>query len=106
MRDLVFWRDDGVPVPAVTAVQMREVDRIAVEEFGLGILQMMENAGRNLARIVQEISRSLQETATLDDNGQVFHPGQRSWLRRQENEREGIPVDPGLWAILEEAAGA
>ncbi|TKJ29989.1 MAG: NAD(P)H-hydrate epimerase [Chloroflexi bacterium B3_Chlor] len=28
---------------------MREVDRIAVEEFGLGILQMMENAGRNLA---------------------------------------------------------
>ena len=28
---------------------MREVDRIAVDEFGLGILQMMENAGRNLA---------------------------------------------------------
>lgn len=36
-------------VPAVTAIQMREVDRIAVEDFGLGILQMMENAGRNLA---------------------------------------------------------
>jgi NAD(P)H-hydrate epimerase len=29
---------------------MREVDRIAVEDFGLGILQMMENAGRNLAQ--------------------------------------------------------
>jgi NAD(P)H-hydrate epimerase len=28
---------------------MREVDRVAVEVFGLGILQMMENAGRNLA---------------------------------------------------------
>jgi NAD(P)H-hydrate epimerase len=36
-------------VPAVTAEQMREIDRIAVEDFGLGILQMMENAGRNMA---------------------------------------------------------
>jgi NAD(P)H-hydrate epimerase len=28
---------------------MRAVDRVAVEDFGLEILQMMENAGRNLA---------------------------------------------------------
>ncbi len=38
-----------VQVPHVDEAQMREVDRIAVEEFQLGILQMMENAGRNLA---------------------------------------------------------
>jgi NAD(P)H-hydrate epimerase len=49
---MVFRTEDGVVVPAVTADQMREVDRIAVEEFGLGILQMMENAGRNLAENV------------------------------------------------------
>ncbi len=47
-----FRTVDGIPVPAVTAEQMREVDRIAVEDFGLGILQMMENAGRNLAQNV------------------------------------------------------
>jgi NAD(P)H-hydrate epimerase len=45
-----FRTDDGMLVPAVTADGMREVDRIAMEEFGLGILQMMENAGRNLAQ--------------------------------------------------------
>ena len=39
------------PVPHVDEAQMREVDRIAVEVFGLGILQMMENAGRNLAAL-------------------------------------------------------
>ncbi len=33
---------------------MREVDRIAVEDFGLGILQMMENAGRNLAYLARK----------------------------------------------------
>jgi len=50
-----FWTQDGRTVPAVTAEQMREVDRIAVEDFGLGILQMMENAGRNLAGHVMEM---------------------------------------------------
>ncbi len=45
-----FRTEGGNPVPAVTAEQMREVDRIAVEEFGLSILQMMENAGRSLAQ--------------------------------------------------------
>jgi NAD(P)H-hydrate epimerase len=49
MSDHLFYTPDGTAVPTITAEQMREVDRVAVEEFGLGILQMMENAGRNLA---------------------------------------------------------
>lgn len=44
-----FSTIDGSAVAAVTAAEMREVDRVAVEEFGLTLLQMMENAGRNLA---------------------------------------------------------
>ena len=52
---MTFQTEDGVVVPAVTTAQMREVDRIAVEEFGLGLLQMMENAGRNLAENVLEL---------------------------------------------------
>jgi NAD(P)H-hydrate epimerase len=50
-----FRTEDGAIVPAITAAQMREVDRIALEEFGLGVLQMMENAGRNLAQNVQDM---------------------------------------------------
>ena len=38
-------------IPALTATQMRDIDRIAEEEFHLGVLQMMENAGRNLAQL-------------------------------------------------------
>jgi NAD(P)H-hydrate epimerase len=33
----------------VTADEMRDVDRVAVEDVGLQLLQMMENAGRTLA---------------------------------------------------------
>ncbi|MDY6819977.1 MAG: NAD(P)H-hydrate epimerase [Halobacteriales archaeon] len=49
MSDVSFRTPDGTDVPSVTASEMREVDRIAVEEVGLQLLQMMENAGRNLA---------------------------------------------------------
>ncbi|UCF62187.1 MAG: NAD(P)H-hydrate epimerase [Anaerolineaceae bacterium] len=55
MRELVFETEYGVLVPAVTAEQMLEVDRLATETFHLGILQMMENAGRNLAHNVIEL---------------------------------------------------
>jgi len=47
-----FVTSSGTQVPAVTAETMREVDRIAVEDVGLELLQMMENAGRTLAHRV------------------------------------------------------
>lgn len=40
-------------VPSVTAAQMREVDRITVEDLGVALLQMMENAGRALAELTR-----------------------------------------------------
>lgn len=44
-----FIAETGIEVPAVTADEMREVDRIATEETGPSLLQMMEHAGRSLA---------------------------------------------------------
>ena len=44
-----FVTKDGLTVPSVSREQMIEVDRIAVEETGPNLYQMMENAGRNLA---------------------------------------------------------
>ncbi|ELZ95153.1 sugar kinase [Haloferax mucosum ATCC BAA-1512] len=41
--------EHGRAVPAVTADEMRDVDRVAVETVGLGLLQMMEH-GRADAR--------------------------------------------------------
>ena len=49
MTSSSFVTSAGIEVPAVTADQMREVDRIAIEETGPNLYQMMENAGRNLA---------------------------------------------------------
>lgn len=56
--DDAFRTPDGTPVPAVTAAEMAEVDRVATGEFELALLSMMENAGRGLAD---------RSTATPDD---------------------------------------
>lgn len=50
-----FVSDTGVIVPAITTNQMREVDRVAIEELGPNLYQMMENAGRNLALMVMDV---------------------------------------------------
>jgi NAD(P)H-hydrate epimerase len=41
-------------IPAITTNQMREVDRWMVEEYGIELMQMMENAGRNLAALSRD----------------------------------------------------
>jgi NAD(P)H-hydrate epimerase len=49
-----FITESGRHVDAVTPAEMTEIDRIAVEESGPNIYQMMENAGRNMAELVLE----------------------------------------------------
>ena len=44
-----FNTENGIRIKAITTKQMIEVDRIATEETGPNLFQMMENAGRNLA---------------------------------------------------------
>ncbi|MDA1095910.1 MAG: NAD(P)H-hydrate epimerase [Chloroflexi bacterium] len=46
--------DDGLEIPYVSTEQMREVDRLMVEEYGIALIQMMENAGRNLAHLARK----------------------------------------------------
>lgn len=60
-----FFTDSGIEVPAVTAKQMREVDRISGEETGPNLFQMMENAGRNLALLAIAVLGDAWNKATI-----------------------------------------
>lgn len=42
-------------VPALTTDQMVEVDRLMIEEFGISLVQMMENAGSGLASLAVQM---------------------------------------------------
>jgi NAD(P)H-hydrate epimerase len=47
--------DEQVWIPAITTEQMVEVDRLMIEEYGITLMQMMENAGRNLAELARRM---------------------------------------------------
>ena len=40
-------------IPYLTTDQMREVDRAMIEDYHIELIQMMENAGRNLAHLAR-----------------------------------------------------
>jgi len=45
---------NGEPVvPFISTAQMREVDRAMIEDYGILLIQMMENAGRGLAGLAR-----------------------------------------------------
>ncbi len=95
-----FHTEDGAAVPAVTADQMREVDRIAVDEFGLGILQMMENAGRSLAEHVLAMLAGAEGEVTVLAGSGGNGGGGLCCARHLHN--RGVKV----WVVLDRAAEA
>ncbi len=42
-------------IPALTTTQIAEVDRLMIKEYGILVIQMMENAGRNLAELARRM---------------------------------------------------
>src|SRR5258705_216543 len=51
---------------ALTAAEMREVDRLTTERYGIPSLQLMEAAGKNVAdAVLREFSPGLPQRVTL-----------------------------------------
>jgi NAD(P)H-hydrate epimerase len=91
----------GRSVTAVTADEMRDVDRVAVEEIGLQLLQMMENAGRTLAWHV----RALRESDVIVVAGNGGNGGGGLTCARHLVNR-GVPVRVVLDRPSDELRGA
>jgi hypothetical protein len=51
----LFPTVEASAVPWLSVEQMREVDRIMVEELGISLVRMMENAGRSLAQVARKL---------------------------------------------------
>ena len=64
-----FVGPDDRPVTAVTAAEMRDVDRVAVEEIGLNLPRMTEHAGRGLADVVLSARPTDLPVTVLAGNG-------------------------------------
>ena len=53
----------------LTAEQMSEVDRVAIEDFGVDLVRMMENAGRGMADVVLTRYRAATVTVLAGSGG-------------------------------------
>jgi NAD(P)H-hydrate epimerase len=102
-------------VPAITSVQMIEVDRRMIEAYGISLVQMMENAGRNLADLTRQLLGGMvsgRQIAVLSGPGNNGGGGMVA-ARHLHNWGAGVQVflvgdpnrlkeDPALqWRILE-----
>lgn len=85
-----FRTPGGTEVPAVTADEMREVDRVAVEETGPTLHSMMENAGRSLAETVVEYRGSREPVVVLAGGG---GNGGGGLVAARHLANHGVPVE-------------
>lgn len=60
---------DRTDVAWIDTDQMREIDRVMVDELGISLLQMMENAGRNLAGVVLAERPNVESVAVYSGSG-------------------------------------
>ncbi len=103
-----FSTPTGRRVPAITTAQMREIDRVAVEQVGPNLHQMMESAGRNLAGLCAQSSgerwteRPIVVCAGTGGNGgggmcaarhPVNHGGYVTLVGTDPSRLNGVPAD-------------
>src|SRR2546423_14221279 len=62
-----FDRARKPPMKALTAAEMREVDRLTTERYGIPSLQLMEAAGTSVCRVIRDYraSRHLDRTRRI-----------------------------------------
>jgi NAD(P)H-hydrate epimerase len=90
-------------VRAVTAAQMREIQRVALEDFGVDILQITENAGRSAAQLALAMLGGRgrgQRVVVLAGVGNV---GAAGLAAARSLVNWGCKVEPILGGVEEEA---
>ncbi|HEY3367877.1 MAG TPA: NAD(P)H-hydrate epimerase [Symbiobacteriaceae bacterium] len=95
----------GVEIPALTGEEMREVDRLMMEEAGIALLQMMELAGHHLARLAQQLARDLGGVESLVVLAGRGNNGGGGLVAARHLQRWGLPVHVVLSAPAGTYAG-
>ncbi len=78
----------------LTAAQSREVDRLAIEEYGMHGLVLMENAGRNAASLIDQllISGSQKQKTTIVILAGTGNNGGDGWVISRHLSNWGFDV--------------
>ncbi len=50
--------------------------------------------------LIEEIIEYAKSSSLVDDNNPVLYPGENTLATRKRNEKDGIPVDEGIWSSI------
>ncbi len=101
-------------IPAITTQQMAEVDRLMIEEYDIRLIQMMENAGRNLAELARQMlsGKVMERKVTVlcggGNNGgggmvaarHLHNWGASVWVKLTTREERLKDIPAHQWKIL------
>lgn len=87
-------------IPAITTDQMREVDLVMIEDLGIELIQMMENAGANLARLADTLYSPSRVTVLAGRGGN----GGGGLAAARHLANRGVEVSVVVTAPLQEMA--
>lgn len=102
-------------IPAITTQQMVEVDRLMIEDYGIGLIQMMENAGRSLAELTRRLlggdvsGRNIAVLCGAGSNGgggmvaarHLHNWGADVWVKPVFNPKQLKKIPAHQWDILQ-----
>ncbi|WP_341938439.1 3-dehydro-L-gulonate 2-dehydrogenase [Marinimicrobium sp. C2-29] len=84
-----------------TADISRQGEEFGVSQVFIAIDTAKLSSGNELNRIVSGIIDDYRQSQPVDPQGTLRYPGEGALARRVENQREGIPVDAGIWAEIQ-----
>src|SRR5262249_38451566 len=80
-------------LPSVSEAQMRDVDRLMIDDFHISLLQMMENAGRNLAELCVRVFAPASVVVLAGGGGN----GGGGLVAARHPFNRGVPLTRGLF---------
>lgn len=98
-----FWKGSGLSfmmdVLVAALSNGRSVAQITAEgsEKGLSQLFICLHAPQMNQDVIEEIIAYSKSSQPIEENGEIFYPGERTLRIRKRNDAEGIPVMESIW---------
>ena len=113
-----YWKGSGLAIllDIVSALLSNGLSTVEIDQAGLGscgscnqvfiaIDPKKLNSEDFMNKIVSEIVLQIKSSEPVNQNQEIFYPGEQSLKTRKENLELGIPVNDSVWAKVKELAG-
>ena len=107
-----YWKGSGLSMvlDMIGAVlsggnTVSDIGRKYADEIGLSqvflALDPAFTTPEEINRILEPVLEDLRNAQPMEPGGRVWYPGERTWQTREENLRQGVPVNEEVWRSIQ-----